>query len=125
MRIRRALATAAATAALVSGLSAAPAAADTGAAAITCSGWGTHTDVDDWDQVRGDIPRAYIRSGPYAACEPPRYTLAPTATVDISCYVRNDYGNTWTYVVYHVEGYIFHGWVFDDNLRYGGSYRAC
>ncbi|TDC76932.1 SH3 domain-containing protein [Streptomyces hainanensis] len=124
MKIRRALATAAATAALAGGLTAAPATADTNAAAVTCNGWGTHTDVDDWDEVRWDIPRAYIRSGPYAECSS-EYTLGSAALVDISCYVVNDYGRKWTYVVYHTQGYIFHGWVYDVNLTYGGSRRAC
>ncbi|MFF9785164.1 hypothetical protein [Streptomyces nigrescens] len=123
MRIRHRLATAVTTAVLAAGLTALPAHADTNAAAVTCSGWGSYLNATDWDEVKSDR-RAYIRSGPYGQCDTV-LTLNPGYTVDISCYVVNDYGNTWTYAIFHTGGPIYHGWVYDDSLRYGGSSQRC
>lgn len=127
MRIRRALATAAATAALAGGLAAAPASADNSgeiSAAITCSGWGTNYNFNDWDEVKPGIS-APIRTGPYRECDPV-VTLGSGYTMDTSCYVTNDYGNTWSFAHFRAaNGNRYYGWIYDGNLVYNGNANRC
>ncbi|MCX2180904.1 hypothetical protein KV205_10225 [Streptomyces sp. SKN60] len=66
------------------------------------------------DYAAGSAP---IRVGPYGACT--AVTTKPSGTaITVNCYVTNSYGNTWSYV----RG---SGWVYDGNLRNGGSTHPC
>lgn len=60
---------------------------------------------------------APVRMGPYGACTSVG-TLPVNSSVTVDCYVTNSYGHTWSYI----HGY---GWVWDSNLRNGGSPNAC
>ncbi|WP_225804031.1 hypothetical protein [Streptomyces sp. NK15101] len=66
------------------------------------------------DYAAGSAP---IRVGPYDACT--AVSTKPSGTaITVNCYVTNSYGNTWSYV----RG---SGWVYDGNLRNGGSPHPC
>ncbi|MDN3251041.1 MULTISPECIES: hypothetical protein [unclassified Streptomyces] len=122
MRYARALGGVAAIIALISTFAATPAQAS--AAAVTCSGWGSGIGFyDEYDLTREGANTA-VRTGPYGACGP-RLILTPGSSVDISCYVTNDYGSTWTYVHAHTNYGRVYGWVYDGNLQGNGSGKRC
>jgi hypothetical protein len=64
-----------------------------------------------------------VRSdGPYSGCSIDGY-IGSSVRLHYHCYVRNDAGNTWTWV--RVVGQDIAGWVWDENLKYGGSAVEC
>ncbi|MFG2131622.1 hypothetical protein ACGFNV_27910 [Streptomyces sp. NPDC048751] len=66
------------------------------------------------DYAAGNAP---VRMGPYGVCD--QVTSIPSgSSVTVNCYVTNSYGNTWSYV----RG---SGWIYDANLRNGGSPYPC
>ncbi|MBT2365896.1 hypothetical protein J7E88_11410 [Streptomyces sp. ISL-10] len=66
----------------------------------------THTALRD----------ASPRMGPYGECYRLK-TYAQGATVEVRCFIVNEYGNTWSYV----PGA---GWVWDEHLSGNGSPQA-
>ncbi|MFD7282717.1 hypothetical protein ACFV80_38315 [Streptomyces sp. NPDC059862] len=112
MRIRGALALAAATAALTAGLATTPAAADTSnptpSGEISAAAWTPTTT----------LTYAPIRECYKAACDVVIETNVGE-TVYWSHYARNEYGNLWYYVKYTAgNGYpkTFYGWVYCGNV---------
>ncbi|MER7521025.1 hypothetical protein [Streptomyces sp. NPDC126499] len=66
------------------------------------------------DYAVGSAP---IRVGPYGSCT--AVSTKPSGTaITVNCYITNSYGNTWSYI----RG---SGWVYDGNLRNGGSTHPC
>ncbi|MGP4089476.1 hypothetical protein [Streptomyces sp. KR55] len=111
MRIRRTLALAAATAALATGLAAAPAAADKSNPSpgeVSAAAWTPTTTLS----------AAPIRECYAASCDVVIRTNAGE-TVYWSHYAYNDYGNRWYYVEYTFgNGYpkTVHGWIYCGNV---------
>lgn len=120
-RSARMLGCATAVTALAGVLTAAPAQA--APAAATCSGWGSGIGFyDEYDITEG--ASTPIRRGPYGKCTAD-VVLPAGSSVDISCYVTNDYGNTWTYVHFHSPYGRKYGWIYDGNLQGNGSHTLC
>ncbi|UYQ66138.1 hypothetical protein [Streptomyces peucetius] len=67
----------------------------------------THTVLSD----------APLRKGPYRECDWLQ-TYPAQSTVEVRCFIVNDYGNTWSYV----PGA---GWVWDSHLSSNGSPHRC
>ncbi|MFI2367675.1 hypothetical protein [Streptomyces sp. NPDC018833] len=60
---------------------------------------------------------APLRTGPYGECYRLE-TYRQSATVEVRCFIVNEYGNTWSYV----PGA---GWVWDEHLSGNGSPHRC
>jgi hypothetical protein len=95
--------------------------AATPAAAVSCSGWGwSNKDAGSGYMVTSGT---HLKSGPYAACADLTTTVPVGTYLYYHCYVRNDYGNTWTHV--RISGTSIEGWTSDDNLDDNGALNYC
>ncbi|MFH9983872.1 hypothetical protein ACH4ND_32600 [Streptomyces sp. NPDC017179] len=125
MHARKALAVAALGATLALSALSAPAAqaAATAPAAETCGN--TYWPHQQLDGTIGKVissSSAAVHTGPYGSCTGVG-EIAPGTKVEYDCYVRNDYGNTWTWV--RVPGGGSLGWVYDAYLSNNGSGKPC
>ncbi|GAB3805017.1 hypothetical protein [Micromonospora zhanjiangensis] len=99
-----------------------PASASAATAAADCRQH-RHQPQDDQlgSVLNADTPLR--TAGPYSACpivgrvQPGRNSLL------YHCWVRNDVGNTWTWVTVRATGQ--QGWIYDGNLQFGGSGIDC
>lgn len=82
-----------------------------------------HSAKDSFNNGYPSKSSVPVRSqGPYAGCTIDGY-IDSTTRLHYHCYVRNDAGNTWTWV--RVVGQDIAGWVWDSNLKYNGSSVPC
>jgi hypothetical protein len=86
-------------------------------------GCGNHSHSnqdDDKGRTRGNGVR--IRSGPHTSCA--ILGLASSNQVlDYRCFTFNEQGRSWTFLRNDATG--VHGWVRDDQLADGGSFKHC
>lgn len=83
----------------------------------------SHSAKDPFNNGYPSKSSVPVRSdGPYAGCSIDGYIDSSTR-LHYHCYVTNDSGNTWTWV--RVVGQDIAGWVWDSNLKYGGSAVKC
>jgi len=98
-------------------------AAATGPAAETCgNAYWPHQQQDGTVGRVISSSSAAVHTGPYGSCTVVG-TIAPEMKVEYDCYVRNDYGHTWTWVRVPKGGSL--GWVYDDYLSNNGSGKPC
>jgi len=62
-------------------------------------------------------------AGPYSDCAIVARIQPKTSSLLYHCWVRNDVGNTWTWVTVLATGQ--QGWIYDGNLQFGGSGVDC
>ncbi|MEV5177823.1 hypothetical protein AB0L10_44045 [Streptomyces flaveolus] len=123
MQIRSTLAVAVVTAALATLAPTSAAASSQGSTAVTCTGWPTGGFSDEYDYtVEGQY--SYLRKGPYGACDVV-LRLGPGWSLDVACYVTNDYGNTWSYAHFNNGSTRYWGYIYDANLQGNGSSKRC
>lgn len=86
-------------------------------ASATCGGHRWSNPDGTGGSTRGSVS---LRIGPHQGCG---RTAWVSGYLYYHCYIRNSAGNTWTHV--RVPGTQIVGWVWDGNLRDGGSVRYC
>lgn len=85
--------------------------------AATCSQAAPTAAENPYSTVHTALDAAPLRVAPYEKCTRLQ-TYAAGSSIRVSCYIVNDYGNTWSYV----RGA---GWVWDNHLSGGGSPHPC
>lgn len=65
----------------------------------------------------------HLKASPYSSCDSVTTEVAYGTHVYYHCYVKNDYGNTWTHV--RIAGTSIEGWTSDDNLDDHGATNRC
>ncbi|MCY1649433.1 SH3 domain-containing protein [[Kitasatospora] papulosa] len=91
------------------------------AAAVSCIGVGwSNRDAGEGDLVKSGT---HLKAGPYSSCDSVTTEVAYGTHVYYHCYVKNDYGNTWTHV--RIAGTSIEGWTSDDNLDDHGATNRC
>jgi len=110
----------------------APTTARTTAAAPATSASPVNTGCGGWDAVERGSQYGYTSGsgswnlyiGPYSACATTGFTVAHGDQLRFWCYVKNAYGNEWTYVQDTASGK--YGWISDANFVGGvGSTNRC
>ncbi|MFP1624292.1 hypothetical protein ACLB9X_03540 [Streptomyces sp. 5K101] len=89
----------------------------TAAAADRCSQAAPTSADNPYTTTHTALRDAPLRMGPYGECYRLK-TYPQGATVEVRCFIVNQYGNTWSYVPGS-------GWVWDEHLSGNGSPHRC